>query len=1138
MASWRKLRPFAVVLIVAGIILAAAQIAKSYFLSQVRSRIEAAFLFDEMRLSYFPPALVLKNVRTKPPSTAFSARAVAVQMSFLSLLRRDKPLIVFIESPVLSLNEESFRSKEGKRRSLFPQPFSIERGLIRDGRVVFRNKELNIDLGKLNAILKQAGRSFSLRGEWQDALFKIAASGRELSAAGSLSLFGEGDEITLRRLALTGTELSLNAKGRIVGTSDPRLRLKVLARLPADVPAEIIGLPFVWKGRLTAKGDIVRDAKGFFYKTTIASRDLALNRVPLGRVSGSLEVGPKLAGRVELDLLSRDARPAAAVIDFDANRVLGSVRNFELDSIMSGFDIPWPVRSPFWGTFTATSNRVIADGEFRDQVEKAAGPRFSFRGPVSLTWDGKETLLFSTPEIRSGFAVVKGKGRLNIFKDCDVEISGDVIDIRQARRFLALVLRQTWDFPEIRGRGKVRVRISGRSALPRVDMEADLAPGGFDTFNARSVIGTAQVANNRFEGRFSVKDPNFDGEVAVEADAEKYAAHLRAKRAKVEAVLAGLEIPLPLAGEARGTFDVHQRIDDLDATAEGDFSAEKLKFLDQTLGGISGRLGWREGTLSLTGLRFDIRRGEVRGDAQLGILDHAFDIDLKGQGIDLADIVPKLQGRLGFDCKGKGTFGKETAPGSFTLDDLVAGPFQKMRAAGGLKVDYDFTGNVMDLKVNGNFEPGANEFEVGFRIPFSPAPPTVNLKGSFSNLELLIPFKGVQGTINYLGEIRAEKGGAQARGVIDFQGPIFPIPYFAHAVRDYSGLVFVENDRLIVRSLRGTLGGGAVQGSGELRLGEGSVAAIDLRAEGRDMLVSPYERTRGLADGSVHLIKNPGQFLLEGTFDVRNLSWRREIYEELAFSTVEELAPRPPGFFDDLNLNLRFRSAGDAWMENALGRVNARFDLSVTGSVRSPILLGDIEAVDGTANFQDRTFKILKGRVSFLNPLLIEPTMDIKGETYVKDYRVTVSIAGTPDRIKTEFNSSPPLPPEDVLALLALGEAFRRTYSYDRSTQQSTASLLSFQLAERAKLGTGKLLVIDRFRIDPFLMGTSAEMTARLSVGKKITKDLFILYSTNLTTQREEIVRIEWELSNDFSLIGIRNELGRISLDLKLRRRF
>jgi hypothetical protein len=41
-----------------------------------------------------------------------------------------------------------------------------------------------------------------------------------------------------------------------------------------------------------------------------------------------------------------------------------------------------------------------------------------------------------------------------------------------------------------------------------------------------------------------------------------------------------------------------------------------------------------------------------------------------------------------------------------------------------------------------------------------------------------------------------------------------------------------------------------------------------------------------------------------------------------------------------------------------------------------------------------------------------------------------------------------------------------------------------------------------------------------------------------LTTQRGEIVRMEWDLGRDFSLVGMRNELGRISFDVKIRKRF
>jgi translocation and assembly module TamB len=140
--------------------------------------------------------------------------------------------------------------------------------------------------------------------------------------------------------------------------------------------------------------------------------------------------------------------------------------------------------------------------------------------------------------------------------------------------------------------------------------------------------------------------------------------------------------------------------------------------------------------------------------------------------------------------------------------------------------------------------------------------------------------------------------------------------------------------------------------------------------------------------------------------------------------------------------------------------------------------------------------------------------------------------------LKPEFASSPPLPPEDVLALLALGESFKRTYSYDTSSRLGTGSMLSFQLGEEAQKRAERLFSLDRFRIDPFVLGASSEMTARLTVGKKISRNIILLYSTNLTSQREEIVRLEWEFSESFSLVGMRDERGRISFDAKVRKRF
>ncbi|OGD26091.1 MAG: hypothetical protein A2Y56_15205 [Candidatus Aminicenantes bacterium RBG_13_63_10] len=210
----------------------------------------------------------------------------------------------------------------------------------------------------------------------------------------------------------------------------------------------------------------------------------------------------------------------------------------------------------------------------------------------------------------------------------------------------------------------------------------------------------------------------------------------------------------------------------------------------------------------------------------------------------------------------------------------------------------------------------------------------------------------------------------------------------------------------------------------------------------------------------------------------------------------------------------------------------------MTGTAGAPVVLGDIEALAGTVVFQDRSFNILAGKLSFFNPLSAEPYLDFKGEAYVKDYRVTFGLNGLVNHLRPEYSSSPPLPPEDVLALLAMGESFKRTYITDVSARLSSAALLADQLSDEAQKRASRLFNLDRISIDPFVMGSSTELVPRLTLGKKISRNLSIYYSTNLTTQREEIVRLEWELGRNFSLVGNRDELGTVSFDVKLRKRF
>lgn len=1154
-----------VILLLAGALL----VGKNIFLGQVKKKIEAAVTYSALRASFFPPEIILEDVRSLSGAPLFSAEKIIIGMSYVSLFRKDKPLLVFIERPVVRL-ADPLDIKGNKAKGVFPLPVAIEKALMRGGEVDYRRKEGHFQSKNVKALFVQREDQFVLQVQ-AEALFTPASEIPPFGGALGFSISGKGKDIEIHRAAVEGHNFFLKADGRIQDFLHPRIDVRSRFNADAAVIAAFFGLPFDWRGKIGGEGTITSQAGAMKVDSRVKSADLVLNEVPMGRMNGRVGyLGPVRGAAVgqaansaadlslpgagapardpgagpspqegvsaELTFQKPGKLPENVVIRYQSGKVIGRAEQAYLDFVMSYIDTPWPVRSPVWADFTFENGRLEASAEFRDESTEPENGRYPFQGRARLVWDKTANDLYvASADVRSSFCRVNAESRSRIGRSVDLKINGAVTDVRQARDFTEIVLKNKFPFPEIRGSGTAEILVRGDYLYPRFTAKFSCSPAGFDLFDAQYIQGTIWAENEDFSGEFHVDDPGMKGDIGLTGSGTDITTTIRSGEGLVEKVLPALLIDLPLKGRVRGDFVVEQH--GLSVRTTGDFTSESIKFIGQEAKQVKGRLDWKDGVLIFPELDFSLYGGRVQSVVYLAQLSRDFDLDIAARDIDLSSFNPRLKGTLSLGCKGRGRFGGDAATGLFEIKPLEFPPFQKTEARGSLSVK--FTETDLDLKVDGSFLPGENSFDLSFHIPFSENSLTGDVKGSFSNLDLLLPWKGARGRLNYLGELRGPKDSPEIKGFVDFQGPVLPFPQFAHAVTDYSGSALIQGGMISVRSFQGKLGGGDVRASGTVTIDMDGVKSIDLKSDGKDMLVSPLERTRALVDGSATLVMDSRRFVLDGDFLVKKLTWRRELYEKFAFSSVPYYQlTREKTFFDDMNLNLHIRTTGDAWMENSLGRARGRFDLSVTGNVTAPIMLGAIEVLGGDVYFQDRKFRVLKGQLSFFNPTTVEPYLDFKGETFVKDYRVTIALSGLASNVRPEFSSSPPLPPEDILALLALGESFKRTYSYDMSTRLSTASLLSFQIADEAQKRAEGLFSLARFRIDPFVMGTSAEMTARLTVGRKISRSLSIMYSTNLTTQREEISRVEWELSNDFSLVGIRNEWGRLRFDIKWRKRF
>ncbi len=1136
----RRIRSFLILAVIGIILFGAGSVVKNFVLKQVKQRIASTLSYERAYIQTFPPALVIEDIRSVSSSPFFSAKKIEVKVSFRSLLSRDSPFAIFVDTPILRIfHSEDASGASLDRQMSFALPFIVDKVLIRGGELYYWGKEARVFAQDINALFRQSGDEFTLKAVFADNTFILSSSRPQMQGRVDLVLDGTGDEINIRKLRIVGPGGVIKAQGTMVSPFDPEFELETSYNMQTEFVAGLFALPFAWQGKGQGKGILRREAGEISFRGSIQSRDLVLNGMAMGNVDGTISFQEKSGGVVDVNVRKPGGTSESLRVRFDQNRVDGIGRGVYLDPVMREFEMPWPVASPVWGSFTVVDEYLTADLEFRDEPVLIEPGQYPFRGKVHLEWDGVNTLEFFSEDLDTSFARIELEGSLIVDQETDLTIRGDIKDAAQARRFTEIILDRTFDFPEIRGHGQAELRIFGDVLYPQINADFSVQNAWFDQFSAGSVKGEAELIRESFFGRFEVDDPSFKGRIGLYSDLDEARTEIWVEKGLIENILPAMDIELPLRGEGSGHFTYQEK--NKVQEFEGSFSGERIDFAGQELFNVQGKIRGDAESVHFQELECDVYGGHLQGSVSFWPLEMRFDVDLEGQEFDLTTVYPELQGRGALDLKGRGTFGTEVISGTYVIEDMLLVPFQPTFTQGDITLDYK--DDVLSLELKGGFFPGNNPYTV--KLGFASAEDTLNgeIQGQFNNMDLLLPWKGAQAGINYQLGLKGPFLSPQLNGAIMIQGTVLPFPRFAHAFRDFSGLVFVSNGDLSIRNFKGKFGGGDVNGSGSLFIGKAGVEKIDITANAKDMVLSLMERTAARTNGEIRLLKTAERFVLEGDVQVERMNWRREVTEKFAFaSSAYQPQRRRDDFFDDLSLNIRLRADDDAWMDNTLGRLRARFDLTISGNIFNPVFFGDIEVLDGTVDLQSRSFNVIHGRISFFNPAVIEPYINFQVETYIKDFRVTVRAEGLVNRdmsgMNLDLTSSPPLPPEDVLALISLGDSFQRTYHYDQSMGQGTASLLTFTLSEEAEKRAQKLFSIDQFRIDPYILGSSSEVTARLTVGKRLSRNFFMQYSTNLATERKDIVRMELELSRDLSLVGIRDENGRFSMDLKIHKRF
>jgi translocation and assembly module TamB len=421
-------------------------------------------------------------------------------------------------------------------------------------------------------------------------------------------------------------------------------------------------------------------------------------------------------------------------------------------------------------------------------------------------------------------------------------------------------------------------------------------------------------------------------------------------------------------------------------------------------------------------------------------------------------------------------------------------------------------------------------------------------------LQLINPDLVAKGVANLQVSIRGNLQNPNVNGRLQLSKASLYYSDLPYVIENADGSIAFDRNRATIERLTAETGGGTIAFTGSLDFGtsleSGTPMVYRLQAEARQVRVRLPQDLSATLDASLRLTGASDASTLSGTVTLNRASFtpRSDLAPLLAQFSAPAAPTTPNDYLRGMRFDVRIQSASDFQMQTSLTRdVEAEVDLRLRGSPLRPVLLGTVSINEGEVQVFGTRYTIDRGDIRFLNPVKIEPTVDMDLETKLRGVTVNVTLAGSPNNLKMNWSSDPPLQQSEIIALLATGR------DPSLALNQAAPGVSGGGANNFAAAGTGlvgqalnaqlnsrfqRFFGAARVKIDPTLIGVDNLPQARLTWEQQVSKDVTLTYITNLNRTQEQLIQIQWDLDKSWSAIAVRDPNGVFGIDFQFRKRF
>lgn len=353
-----------------------------------------------------------------------------------------------------------------------------------------------------------------------------------------------------------------------------------------------------------------------------------------------------------------------------------------------------------------------------------------------------------------------------------------------------------------------------------------------------------------------------------------------------------------------------------------------------------------------------------------------------------------------------------------------------------------------------------------------------------------------------------------------------------------NGLFLLTKDRLNIDHLTASIGGGKLTASGGIVYRPHLRFDLGMKAQGIHMLYPQGVRSEVNAD--LRFTGTNTNAVLGGRAEIVDLAFTPGFdFMNLASQFSGISAPPSQGFEQNLHLNLAVQSANNFELISRTMSVGGVANLEVRGTAADPVILGRISISSGDVIFNGNRYVLSGGTVEFANPNQTSPVINMGITTTIEQYNINMRLRGPVDHMRTNFSSDPALPEADIISLLAFGKTTEANPTSAatpgrEAAMGAVASQVSSQITSRVSRVAG----ISHLSINPVLAGGTNQGPAGavITIQQRVTGNLFVTFSTNVTSTQYQTIMGQYRISPRFSVSATRDQNGGFGVDVTLKK--